>query len=207
MDVSEFVFRTGLIFIPGIVAVSIVNGLTYHKKFEFFEVVVDSIVLGLVCYVFYFLILKVPCFNSTPRILDELTDAKSKVDLDEIFVVSVLAIPVGLFWSFALNRKWLHRFSRRIGVSNKFGDLDVWSYLMNNSEDIDPWIHIRDLEFDLIYSGYIEAFEDSSDERGIFLVDVTVYRNSTGKKLYQTPGMYLARDRNKMVVDFPRLSR
>jgi hypothetical protein len=90
-------------------------------------------------------------------------------------VVSALAVPVGLAVAFVINHTWLHRFARFVRVSQKFGDIDVWSYVMNSN--IQPWVVVRDRDQDVMYDGWIAAFSDTIDTSELFLRDVKVFRN------------------------------
>tara|TARA_B100001245_G_scaffold173899_2_gene132317 strand:+ start:34374 stop:34610 length:237 start_codon:yes stop_codon:yes gene_type:complete len=69
-----------------------------------------------------------------------------------------------------------------------------------NSDDVN-WITVRDLENDLMYDGWIQAFSDNSKEAEVLLGDVRVYRNSSGELLYEVGSQYLSMDRSNIVIE------
>lgn len=208
IEFSEFVFRLLLIFIPGLIAFIIVKQLTTHKKYEFYEEAIYSFVLGWVSYFGYYISLKLLnlIFKTTFEFyfLGILTDKAKPLNFQEILVVSLFSVIVGLAFSLAINQSWLNWFAQKIKVSSKFGDLSVFDFVMNSSS-INEWVVIRDLKNDHMYQGWIAAFPDDTEENGIFLKEATVFVNSTGKKMYDTPGLYIERDRKDLIYDFPYL--
>jgi hypothetical protein len=206
MELSEFVFRLILIFTPGVIAFVIVKQLTTHKKYEFYEEAGYSFILGWVSYFGYFLFLKskdlIFSTESNSYFLGILTDKNKPLNFHEILFVSITAVFVGFIFTLAVNRSWLHWFAQKFGISDKFGDLSVFNFVMNSSS-ITPWVVIRDLKNDHMYQGFIAAYPDSTEENGIFLKDVTVYVNSTGVKMYETPGLFIERDSKDLIYDFP----
>jgi hypothetical protein len=90
-------------------------------------------------------------------------------------------------------------------VTNKFGEIDVWSYILN--AEIPGWVVIRDLEHDLMYEGWIQASSDSTEKDELFLRDVKVFTNSTAQQLYGVSGLYLPRSRENLTIEFPHLYR
>src|ERR1035438_9081451 len=104
MELSEFVFRLILVFIPGLVAFIIVKQLTSHKKYEFYEETIYSFVLGWFSYFFYFGFLKVLSFLTSLKIdfclLGVLTDKYKPLNFHEILLTSFVSIFVGLGFSF-----------------------------------------------------------------------------------------------------------
>lgn len=204
MELSELALRIIVLFLPGIVSFLIVDKLTAHKPFKPHLIAIYSFLLGFYCYVAYAVLLDtVQRGRGVPTQLsfvEALLDAKSRPDLFEVIVVSIMAIPVGFAVAYVINHSWLHRLAQTIGVSQKFGDLDVWSFVMNS--DIPPWVVIRDREHDVMYDGWIAAFSDTSEVSELFLRDVKVYRNSTGDMLYETPAVYIPRKRDAITVEF-----
>lgn len=80
-----------------------------------------------------------------------------------------------------------------------FGELDVWGYTLNLKEVV--WVTVRDHKNDLIYDGWVQAFSDDSRDAEVLLRDVSVYKNSTGEKLYQVGGVYLSRNREDISIE------
>ncbi len=204
MELTQFAFRIFLIFIPGIIVFKIVGQLTNHKEFKLHQIVIDGILYGLGSYFIYFSLLTRSLYLCPEvTLFKDLKTNQSDLDLMEIFIVAIISIPLGYVISVVINKKWLHRLAQKFDVSKKFADVDVWSYVMNS--DLDPWIVVRSVKDDLMFEGWIAAFPDTNEDNGIFMRNVIVYKNSTGRKLYHTPGIYLSRDRDDLIVDFPKM--
>ncbi|MBI5241395.1 MAG: hypothetical protein HY926_13060 [Elusimicrobia bacterium] len=130
-----------------------------------------------------------------------LTDSKTPPNFREIVFVSLLALPIGATCSVLLNRYVPNKLARRLCITNKFGEKTVWGHIMNSPEPTE-WVVVRDHENDLMYEGWIQAFSDDHEDNEIFLRDVKVFKNSTGHELYETPGLYLAKSRDKLAMEF-----
>lgn len=99
MGLSEFTFRIILLFIPGIVTYIIVDNLTLHREFKIHQSLTFSLVLGFVCYMLYLPISSIvpekvglPAF-SFDKVL---TKSEVAINLNEVIVVTLLAILVGV---------------------------------------------------------------------------------------------------------------
>lgn len=201
MTLSEFTLRIILIFLPGLIALIIVEQLTVHKEVKPYRFFIDSLILGFLCYLIYYPISQVPFFNLNFYFIRSLSDNKFPLDFTEIFIAIFLSIPLGFIISLLSNRKILHRFAQKLKITKKFGDLDVWSYIMNS--EIPEWVVIRDIENDLMYQGWIQAYSDPPEKDELFLRDVKVFINSTAQELYNVPGLYFPRKRENITIEFP----
>lgn len=208
MEFSDFAFRIILLFIPGIISLLIIEKLTNHKEFKIHQILIYSLLLGFISYVFYYLILIIikacSSFDFKFLFFNSLTNKSSSIDFSEIAYATGISIIIGFISSFLINHKVLYWIAHKTKISNKFGDIDVWSYIMNYSK-VPEWVVVRDIENDLVYEGWIQAFSDSTGIDEIFLRDVKVFRNSTAKELYEIPGLYLPRKRENLVIEFPLL--
>lgn len=206
MELSDFTFRIILIFIPGFISFIIIDNLTNHKEYKLYKILLYSLLLGFLCYYVYYIITLIPGINFEFSFHNYLTDNKTPLNFKEILLASSLSIIIGFITSLLINRKFIFFIAHKLKISKKFGDVDLWSYVMNSN--IQPWVVIRDIEHDLMYEGYIKVFSDSTDiNEGyeVFLSDVKVYKNSTADELYEIPGIYLNVNRNYCTVEFPLL--
>lgn len=207
MQLSEFAFRIILLFIPGLISFIIIDNLTFHKEYKLYNIIIYSLILGFLCYYLYYAIIIILKYlidiNLSLSFFHIISDNRAEINLNEIIWVSVISIPLGFIFTFLINYKILFRIAHTFRISNKFGDIDVWSYIMNL--EIPEWVIIRDRENNIMYEGWIQAFSDSTEKDELFLRDVIVYENSTGDEMYRTPGLYLPRNRNKLIVEFPEL--
>lgn len=212
MEISELTIRILLLFFPGIICTLIIDSLTVHEERNTFVFSIHSFVFGLSCYTLYslekYVVHQIPLFSQSvdTRVifLEALTKADIQVDYLEVIKVTVfVSIPLSLIISRALHQKYLHRFAKKIKVTDKFGDIGVWGFVFNQRNI--GWIWVRDIKNDLIYQGWLQAFSNDVEENELLLTDVTVFRNSTGDELYKVDGLYLARERNEITIEFPQL--
>ncbi|ACJ82891.1 conserved hypothetical protein (plasmid) [Bacillus cereus AH187] len=169
-----------------------------------------SFILGLasyfLLYVFisinnFFVIMKglIPTWKVS--FLNSLVNKQASIDIKEVVIATFVAILLAFVISTILNRKFLHKLAKKIGVSKKFGQLDVWSYVFDSPQSV--WVIIRDLENDLMYQGWVEAFSDTFDNNELFIRDVDVYRNSDAQKLYSMQAVYITKDKSNLIIEFP----
>jgi hypothetical protein len=207
MELSEFSLRIIFLFVPGIISLLVIEKLSFHKEYKVFQFLIYSLIIGFGNYSVYYAILKAvnPIIHKgySCSFFSALADSSAKVDFGEIAMVSLLAIITGYVLTVLINFKVLNRLGRFLRVTKKFGDLDVWSFIMN-SKNIE-WVIVRDHETDLMYEGWVELFSDSTEEDELLLRDVIVFNNSTGEELYKTPGLYLPKKRENITIEFPEL--
>lgn len=213
MEFSEFTFRLLLLFLPGVISFLIIKYLATYKEIKPFYFIINSFVLGFISYLFYgillFFINLFPCisFNSEVRFFNTLinsnTNINSIIDYHEIIIVSIVSIFLGFMISKFINDRYLYRFAKWIHFTNKFPEIDVWHHIFNSEGDVN-WVIVRDLKFDLIYEGWISKYSDIPGENELFIRDVIVF-DADGVKLYETPGLYIARNRHDIIIDFPNI--
>jgi hypothetical protein len=204
MNLSEFAFKLLLLFLPGIICSVIVDTFTNHNQRAKFEYVVNSFVYGLMAYTSYYVINElINMFydkNLAPLVfLDSLFVKGKQVAFKEIFYACVVAFFLGCLITFMHTHKLQFRLFRKLGITNKFGELDVWGYFMN-SPDVN-WLTVRDIDNNLMYDGWVQAFSDNSKEAEILLGDVKVYKNDEGEFLYEVSSQYLSLDRTKILIE------
>ncbi|HDR5278537.1 TPA: hypothetical protein QCS28_005949 [Bacillus thuringiensis] len=171
-----------------------------------------SFILGLASYFILYIIISINNFLVILRglipswkvsFLNSLIDKKADINIKEVVIATLIAIILALLISALINHRLLHKFAKKLKISKRFGQLDVWSYVLD-SPDID-WVIIRDLENDLMYQGWIEAFSDTYDTNELFIRDVKVYKNSTAEELYFMQGIYITKDKTNLIMEFPQI--
>ena len=207
MQLSEFTFRIILLFVPGMISFIIISALTSHKELKIHQVLISSLILGFLCYTFYYLIIGIIGIlfktNLNLSFLEVITKKDVPLNFKEIVYVTGVSVLVGFIFTYLINYKVLHTIANKLKATNKFGDIDVWSFIMNIEEV--EWVIIRDRENDLMYEGWIAAFSDSTEKDELFLRDVRVFKNSTAEELFKIPGLYLPRMRENSIIEFPSL--
>ncbi|MBQ5546456.1 MAG: hypothetical protein H7707_03085 [Acetobacter sp.] len=202
-----------ILFVPGIIWVFLSreykSGYPPHSDTIF---VIKSILYSFITYFIESILL---FYWSYPEInLDNLS-----LNLDNLlssptkFIPYILlALPIAFFLSLAdiaqHEHKLLSRVLRRIGVTKKFGNEDVWQYLLNSRTPGMEWVDVRDVENKIIYSGFIKCFSETEKTRELFLLEVIVYQadsvniNGECKELYRVPQMYISRPSESVIMEF-----
>lgn len=217
MTLSEFSFRIILLFMPGIISFFIADKLTNHKEPPLYKILVLSLIYGFIAYLLYYVVFiivinnifdfastKITVLNLTNykfhfSFVSSLSDQKTSINFLEIMIVAGLSFPMGLLIAYCMNQKVLIKIAHKLKVTKKFGDTDVWSYIMNL--DGTEWVVVRDLDYDLMYQGWVHAFSDGEEKDELFLRDVKVFKNSTGEELYNVQGLYVPRKREGLTIE------
>ena len=89
----------------------------------------------------------------TFHFLNALTKETEEPDINfaEILMVSCLAVFVGLGITAIDTYKLLHRIARFCRFTKKTGELDTFTFLVNDIVGKNPWVIIRDVESNRAY--------------------------------------------------------
>lgn len=205
MEISEFTFKLLLLFFPGIICAYLVDQLTIHRPREAFSFLLQSFVYGIFSYFIYWVGLKMFAYfwpstaNPDITFLRALTDSTVSFSFKEIVFTCGIAIVLACVITVTSRFKFLNRAAHFIGLTKKFGELDVWGYMLNMKEVI--WVTVRDHKNDLIYDGWVQAFSDDSKDAELLLRDVSVYKNATAERLYQVGAVYLSMRREDISIE------
>lgn len=201
MQITAFTIRLLILFLPGLIAAVIVERLTVHPKWEQFRFAVYSLMLGCAVYVLYqvgldaarHLAAAVAGCEYSPRTLAfwaAMFDSNNQIVAGEVLVACCLAAILGLLLTCAVQKKWMHRLARRIRVSDKFGDENLFTYFLNSPET--AWLWIRDHNHGVIYEGMKHSMSEASNVCELVLTEVRVYHDITRELLYELPAVYLS---------------
>ena len=218
MELSEFVLRALLLFLPGIICAFVVDALTVHRDRKPFDLILLSFVFGMAAYFEYWLIVRTTgpwinqhfgnCLESifgakfpTQFIfLNALQDKTKTLSFSEIGFVCLTSFAQGLILSALDTYKIPHRLARALRITRRSGELDVWGFTFN-SPNI-QFATIRDLKNDLVYDGWIQSFADDAKNSELLLRDVAVFRNSDGNFLYSVGALYLCIEPKNVAIEF-----
>ncbi len=208
MNFSQFTLYIMLIFLPGIIAYKVFEELTHQKDKKAYEVVVFSFLFGFLSYLLYYFGFAIPLsyigFEFQFHFFDTLKEP-AMIDYSEVFYVSCVAILVGFIITAIDTYKLLFRFSRWLRITKKHGELDTFTKLMNADIGNESWAIIRDIEDNRAYSGWIAEYSVGDEKNELFIRDVIVYENSSGTMIMASPGIYLAKSKEKYIIEFPQL--
>src|SRR5260370_81217 len=79
-------------------------------------------------------------------------------------------------------------------------------YALNSSRPGVEYMHFRDFGNQIVYAGWIDQFSATDKLRELVLNDVEIY-DFDGKKLFDTPRIYLARQSDNIHIEFPYRGR
>ncbi|MCG8517504.1 MAG: hypothetical protein MI794_05885 [Pseudomonadales bacterium] len=206
---NQLVVTLILILMPGIVAAIISDKLTNHSPWGSFKFGLYSLTLGVGCYALLQVITYVfdalshlridPVSWTNLKIWNSALNGGSDIAAWEICVAALLALPVAFFASWLINFKIFNKLAQRIGVSNKFGDENLYSYYLN-AQEID-WVYVRDVEKNLTYQGRVVSHSENENVQEIVLSEVSVFRYEDSSALYEVPTIYLSREVGKLVIE------
>lgn len=205
MELSEFTFKLLLLFFPGILCAYLVDQLTIHRPRETFFFLLQSFVYGIFSYFICWANLSIVNYlrpgtlNANVTFLRALIKSNEVFSFKEIVVTCIIAIFLAGLVSISSRYKLLNKAAHLIGITKKFGELDVWGYMLNMEEVV--WVTVRDHKNNLIYDGWVQAFSDDSKDAELLLRDVSVYKNSTAERLYQIGVVYLSRNREDISIE------
>ncbi len=212
MDISELTVRLIVLLIPGALATLVVDKLTEHRPWSAFTFSVHSVLLGSLSYFAYqglavlwgFVRSWLPSYEYQYTKLSfwsSLFDTSIPVSLKEVALTCVVAVLVAYLVSAVVYHNLPFKVARKLGVSSKFGDEDLWAHFLN-SKDVD-WVWVRDHARNLVYEGWVQAFSVTTPVREIMLRQVKVYSNEDGEHLYDVPAMYVAGSPDEISLEIP----
>jgi len=201
-----------VILFPGIVAAIISNRITVHNaKWDYFKYGMYSFVLGISCYIalqlvcYVYDIILSYVYNISPipwthlQSWEILQDTDTKIKSYEIFMSSLLALPISCAASYLINHKIFNKLANKLHISDKYGDENLFSYYLN-AKEID-WVYVRDKENSLTYQGRVNSYSETDSIQEIVLYDVTVYTYDDSEELYSLPSMYLCKTMGKFTIE------
>ena len=142
---------------------------------------------------------KLKLYGGTFTAIEAFFDEKAGLVWHEIIIASLIGVLLSFIAAYIHTYKLVTRVGQLVRATENFGEEDIWHYLHNKPDIL--WVYIRDHEYDLSYSCWIEAYSDAFKERELLLRDVEVFRNSTGQKLYHCDVMYLSRKHDEFTIE------
>lgn len=208
MELSVLTLRVVLLFFPGVLCALIVHALTIQRERTTPQFLTSAFVYGVSTYLLlagvreaYAVGAKVVGWKAPPRVtfFDVLTNEKARIAWGEIALSAGVALVLAIVLAAVANHAILHRMAERLRVSRRFGQADVWGHFLDSPTT--RWIIVRDVNADLLYEGWVDAFSDSGVDPQLLLSDVAVYRASTGTKLHDRKRVYLTPRKDSVIIE------
>lgn len=200
MEISELTLKLIIILIPGAIATRVYQKVTIHDKWTSFQFIANSILFGSFSYLITELII-VELYDDK-RLINFWNDlSTSEIPYDIVLKTCVTALFIGLVVSAIDHFKILNWFAKKIKISNKYGDENLYSHFLNASNVSE--IYVRDLENNTTYHGMIDSFSETDTTCEIVLWDVAVYSNDTSELANKLDKVYLSRPKNNITIELP----
>lgn len=193
---------------PGIICAIIFDKITSHSKWTSFKFSLYSLVLGIFCYtllqtVYFFIdaIKILACGGSWTwlTIWNAALRPDDALSGKEVVLATLCAPLVAFFSSFLVNHKVFNKIAKRLKISTKFGDENLFSYYLNSPSV--RWTYVRDEEQGITYFGEIASFSEGENHHELVLLDVSVYNTETSKLLYEVPSTYINKPFGSLVIE------
>ena len=206
MNIDILTIKLLFLFLPGIICAVIVARLTTHRDLKPLDYFIPSLIYGSLIFVIYNLLSELwnsilPEAWELPKydILPTKDNLDSVISIYAIAIAIIIGVIVAFVLSAIINKKLLHRLAKLLRITRKFGDRDVWSFIMN-SEDTD-WLLIRDQEIGLYYVGQLTVYSDEEPNRELVLDNTIVYDNNTGKERYNAGSVYFSFPNEGLIIE------
>jgi hypothetical protein len=217
VPINAAVLALVLIFIPGILCYGVVANLASKRARDNITIFLQIFMYGVSSYMVLALadiiapagVARLGLHIQDLALLNPSSIEKSGIDPIPIAEASVVGVVLGLLIALNINNSILIRVCRASRITKRFGDPDVWSFLLNG-KDTDNWVTIRHKERGHIYQGYVRSFSAGDTDREMILAPVLVYDLDTAEKVGDIPVLYLAFKKDDVVLEFganPKLTK
>jgi hypothetical protein len=200
MEISELTLKFIIVLIPGAIASIIFEKLTIHKKWNPFQFIANSILFGGTSYLLAQLILN---YNNTDAGLKNFWANLStkEIPFSATYKATIVAFILSFICAAIDYHKLINRFARRIGVTNKYGDENLYSYLLN-ARNVNE-VYVRDIANQLTYFGIIDSFSEKPTFKELVLRAVKIYDYKTSVFLYEVDKIYISRPTDDITIEIP----
>jgi len=206
---NELAITVAIIIFPGVIAAVICDKIIVHQpRWDHFKFGLYSFILGITCYIalqflvnIVDLLLKIDENNSYNllSIWKFFSESEEKLNLLEVFGATILSMPVALFASWIVNYKIFNKLSKKLRISNKYGDENLFSFYLN-MDGLD-WVYVRDIDNNITYQGKILSFSENDNIQEIVLSDVTVYSYTDSEEYYSVPSTYICKNMGTFIIE------
>jgi len=200
MEISDLTIRLFVLIFPGIITAIIVDNLTVHTRWSNFAFGLYSIILGFSSYLVYQLLLFIIAVIKLPFVKEfsphyisfwrSLFNKSIEIPVLEVIFATSCGLILGLVVTAVIQNKILFWFAKKLQVSQKFGDEDLFMYFLN-AKEID-WVWVRDEKNGYTYEGRVDAFSENNMIRELTLTNVKVYPYDSRNPLYDVSNIYLS---------------
>jgi hypothetical protein len=211
---NQLAVAIAIVLFPGLIASVICDKVTVHyQRWDIFKYGIYSFVLGLFCYTLLQGVAM--ALDSVDRILPGVEAAKNgrlsawtlvttekyKIDLAEVLWATILAPFVAASAAAIVNLKLITRIAGKFGISDKYGDENLYSFFLN-SKNVD-WVYVRDRDMKVTYFGRVVSFSEYGAVQELALENVDVFDLDTSTLLYSIKAIYLTKPMGQFIIEIP----
>lgn len=209
MRIDFILIQAAVIFLPGLLWEKFDKTFSAKIKPDTASFIMRAFVFGIISYaITYFLYLILGYKDHYINL--NISDADKNIILNKESVICIcVSLAISLFlsviWVFIHGNKIFTKFTQKVKLTKKYGDEDVWDYILNknhvNKNKIFlKYITLYDYKNNIIYCGYLDSFSETEKDRELFLTSVKVY-NSEGDELYSLDNLYLGLDKESICME------
>jgi hypothetical protein len=193
--------------LPGFIGRKTINYFSYSEKNKTFNYfLVDSFIIGTFSYSIVFIYKKIfsyPIFYFTASIRND----KISINPEEIFWSIIVSFFFSIFYCYLKEQDFFYNVSSKIKLSNRSSNSSVFATIFGfkyGDDFKDKWIHLRPLNDNRTYVGYIKEWSviDNSETLELLLEDVTVYPVDKNSEKYDIYSLYLNIPYKDVVIEF-----
>ena len=207
---NTLVLTLALIFLPGIIWAQLDARYARQVKPTQSEFAVNVFVFGLVAYLATYLayqiprVAKVASFNLSAIALDdaEVAQTLGRSVVDNILAATAMALVLAPAWLAVQRYKLVVRFLQKIKVTKRYGDENVWDYLLSSDDPRAFYVNVRDEQTGQTFTGFVDQSSEPPGLREVVLSQVEAFDTVTGEPTIKVARMYLARDPEGMTLEF-----
>ena len=196
--------QLAIIFLPGLIWAQIDARYAVKRKPRPIEFLIRAFLFGISTYLIAYAGYAVFGQSFSSLDVDPSGPARILLDdfVDEIFISAIIAFLLSVIWIYVATYRLLNRLLIWSRATNKYGDEYVWDFMFNSSQGESEYVHVRDFEKGMTYTGWVSAFSETEKLRELLLRDVIVYTGDSGEST-AVPLLYLARDGADIHIEFP----
>ncbi|MEA2839802.1 MAG: hypothetical protein QOF41_1132 [Methylobacteriaceae bacterium] len=202
-SVTGLFLELALILMPGFIWTRIHVKYGAPGERTAFDIILNSAIFGVVAYTVLFALDRL--FGAQFHLLDLDLNAQrlEPTILIDVFEALIISLVGSIVYLYIENYKLVTQFLQWIKATHRYGDEDVWDFVLNSKKTL-PFVNVRDFSNEAVFTGYVVVFSESGELRELFLGDVIVY-DFSGVEQYRIEGLYIARDRDDITIEFPSL--
>jgi hypothetical protein len=208
MKVDQFFLTLLYVATPGLLCYFLLKRLIGKIGEDLSEKIFSIFLLSVLSYLLLDSIRSIQIqFSSVNFQLSDIILQPDKVKTFDVLAASAVSIVLSIILSYLYRYKIWNNFAKWIKATTRFGDEDVFNYLLDSKpDDINGrWIYVRDHKVNLLYYGYVNVWSETKEKREIVLIDVDVYSNENGDLLYSTDKVYISRNDDDITIEIPKV--